>query len=240
MPPGAAFSVGTFVILDGNPGELTFQNVDGTWDLILDDGEDIDGISASRLIWSDKNPVPEPEFVMPTMEELLERSQPMSPMSVTRTYKRRARPSGSASTLRRCNSAASTSRSILRPATPSFTAACGLDAYAPSSYGGVVPFTASQAYLRARTPTVSSKPAWVGNTGSVASQRLKRDTRICNQTLAQPWGARAPRHEASPAGPPPASPSLRSTRWSRTLGLPPTDVTERLIFLGQRDLFPGR
>eukprot|EP00966_Prymnesium_polylepis_P200926 4656113-Prymnesium_polylepis.1 len=43
-------SVGTFVILDGSQsGEIAVANDDGSWDLILDDGSEVDGVAAARI-----------------------------------------------------------------------------------------------------------------------------------------------------------------------------------------------
>lgn len=49
--PTAQFSVGCYVLIDegSQSGELAVENDDGSWDVVLDDGTDLDGVERSRL-----------------------------------------------------------------------------------------------------------------------------------------------------------------------------------------------
>jgi len=116
----------------------------------------------------------------------------------------------------------------------------------PSSYGGLEKLT--EAHLNQPSPDRWSdsyarlvRTGWDGRTHLHESARSapRRESRISTQTICmkpragRKWAANGP-------GGPPASPSTRSAIVSRRLGLPPTEVTERLVFLSQRDLFLGR
>ena len=50
----AGLSVGTLVLLDGKrPAEIAVDNGDGSWDCILDDGTDEDGVTSLRITVAD-------------------------------------------------------------------------------------------------------------------------------------------------------------------------------------------